>query len=166
MLCCGSHGQPGVRDTSSLYSQVWRHQLWGHQTRTGTVFEKSTRVSVEVWRRQWQPTPVFLPGEPHGQRNLADCGPQGHKESHTTEVTLQAHTSIYLYFKKFWPHPIACGTLVPWPGIESITSGVESPNHWTTREFPFWLNFLFVNIQFCGLSFTFLMVPFEKIVCW
>ena len=118
------------------------------------------------WRRQWQPTPVFLPGEPHGQRNLADCGPQGHKESHMTEVTLQAHTSIYLYFKKFWPHPIACGTLVPWPGIESITSGVESPNHWTTRECPFWLNFLFVNIQFCGLSFTFLMVPVEKIVCW
>ena len=23
------------------------------------------------WRRAWQPTPVFLPGEPHGQRSLA-----------------------------------------------------------------------------------------------
>ena len=118
------------------------------------------------WRRQWQPTPVFLPGEPHGQRSLVDYSPWGLKKLDVTEVTLQAHTSIYLYFKKFWPHPIACGTLVPWPGIESITSGVEGPNHWTTREFPFWLNFLFVNIQFCGLSFTFLMVPFEKIVCW
>ena len=27
------------------------------------------------WRRTWQPTPVFLPGEPHGQRSLADYSP-------------------------------------------------------------------------------------------
>ena len=27
------------------------------------------------WGRQWQPTPVFLPGESHGQRSLADCSP-------------------------------------------------------------------------------------------
>ena len=34
-----------------------------------------------------QPTPVFLPGESHGQRSLAGYGPQGCKESDTTEVT-------------------------------------------------------------------------------
>ena len=27
------------------------------------------------WRREWQPTPVFLPGQPHGQRNLARYSP-------------------------------------------------------------------------------------------
>ena len=27
------------------------------------------------WRRKWQPTPVFLPGESHGQRRLADYSP-------------------------------------------------------------------------------------------
>ena len=32
------------------------------------------------WKRAWQPTPVFLPGESHGQRRLAGCGPQGRKE--------------------------------------------------------------------------------------
>ena len=37
------------------------------------------------WRREWQPTPVFLPGEFHGQRNLAGYSPWGHKESDTTE---------------------------------------------------------------------------------
>ena len=26
------------------------------------------------WRRAWQPTPVFLPGESQGQRSLAGCG--------------------------------------------------------------------------------------------
>ena len=29
------------------------------------------------WRRKWQPTPVFLPGKPHGQRNLAGFSPWG-----------------------------------------------------------------------------------------
>jgi len=27
------------------------------------------------WRRGWQPTPLFLPGESHGQRSLAGCSP-------------------------------------------------------------------------------------------
>ena len=31
------------------------------------------------WRRKWQPTPVFLPGESHGQRNLAGYSPWGRK---------------------------------------------------------------------------------------
>ena len=38
-----------------------------------------------LWRREWQPTPVFLPGESHGQRSLAGHSPQGQKESDTTE---------------------------------------------------------------------------------
>ena len=33
----------------------------------------------------WQPTPVFLPGESHGQRSLAGYSPWGHKELGTTE---------------------------------------------------------------------------------
>jgi len=34
-----------------------------------------------------KPTPVFLPGESHGQRNLVGYSPQDHKELDTTEVT-------------------------------------------------------------------------------
>ena len=37
------------------------------------------------WRRDWQPTPVFFPGESHGQRSLAGYSPLGCKESDTTE---------------------------------------------------------------------------------
>ena len=37
------------------------------------------------WRRIWQPTPVFLPEESHGQRSLAGYSPRGRKESDTTE---------------------------------------------------------------------------------
>ena len=36
------------------------------------------------WRRAWQPTPAFLPGESHGQSCLADYRPCGHKESDMT----------------------------------------------------------------------------------
>ena len=39
------------------------------------------------WRRAWQPTPVFLPGESHGQRSLVGYSPQGGKEPNSTEVT-------------------------------------------------------------------------------
>ena len=37
------------------------------------------------WRRQWQLTPVLLPGKSYGWRSLVGCSPWGHKESDTTE---------------------------------------------------------------------------------
>ena len=39
------------------------------------------------WRRRWQPTPVFLPGESQGQRGLLGCRLWGHTELDTTEAT-------------------------------------------------------------------------------
>ena len=44
------------------------------------------------WRRPWQPTQVFLPGESHGQRGLVGYSPVGHKESDTNEAT--EHTGV------------------------------------------------------------------------
>ena len=49
-------------------------------------------------RKKWQPPPVFLLGEPHGQRCLAGCSPWGCKESNMTEQLSTAqhmHTIIY-----------------------------------------------------------------------
>ena len=37
------------------------------------------------WSRKWQPTPVFLPGESHGQRSLVGYSPWDHKKPDTTE---------------------------------------------------------------------------------
>ena len=39
------------------------------------------------WRRKWQPTPVFLPGESQGWGSLVGCHLWGHTELDTTEVT-------------------------------------------------------------------------------
>ena len=45
------------------------------------------------WRRQWQPTPVLLPGKSHGRRSLVGCSPWGREESDTTE-RLPFHFSL------------------------------------------------------------------------
>ena len=38
-------------------------------------------VGTIPWRRKWQPAPVFLPRESHGQRSLVGYSPGGHRES-------------------------------------------------------------------------------------
>ena len=44
-------------------------------------------------RRQWQPTPVLLPGKSHGQRSLVGCSPWGRKESDMTERLSSSSTA-------------------------------------------------------------------------
>ena len=44
------------------------------------------------WRRKWQSTPVFFPGEFHEQRSLECSRPGGHKELDTTEQLLLTQT--------------------------------------------------------------------------
>ena len=46
------------------------------------------------WRRKWQPTPVFLSGESHGQRSLVGYSPQGHKRTgHASAIKQKQGTS-------------------------------------------------------------------------
>ena len=47
------------------------------------------------WRRERLPTPVFLPGEFHGQRRLMGYSPWGRKESDMTEQLTHTHTEDY-----------------------------------------------------------------------
>ena len=44
-------------------------------------------LELVPWRRKWQPTPVFLPGESQGQRSLVGCRLRGRTDSDTTEAT-------------------------------------------------------------------------------
>ena len=46
-----------------------------------------------LWRGQWQPTPILLPGKSHGQRSLVGCSPWGRCKSDTTEQ-LHFHFSL------------------------------------------------------------------------
>ena len=49
----------------------------------GFLFEVPKRFP---WRRQWQPTPVLLPGKSHGWRSLVGCSPWGREESDTERL--------------------------------------------------------------------------------
>ena len=79
------------------------------------------------WRRAWQPTPVSLPGESHGQRSLAGYSPRGRKELDPTEWP-----TLSLRF-------FSCRILVSWPGTELQPPTLEawSLNYWTTRDVPY-----------------------------
>ena len=55
----------------------------------------------EVWRRQWHPTPVLLPGKSHGRRSLVGCSPWGRKESDTIE---QLHFHFHALEKEMATH--------------------------------------------------------------
>ena len=61
----------------------------------GVCYTQKKRISERwkiPWRRAWQPPPVFLPRECHGQRSLEGYSLLGHKESDATEAN--QHTCI------------------------------------------------------------------------
>ena len=63
-----------------------------------------------------------------------------------------SHSLPYFHVSSsfFWPHQMACGILVPQPGIEPVPLAVKarSPNHWTTREFPPLFKYLKMSFSF------------------
>ena len=72
----------------------WMEEAGGLQSlgslRVG--YDSATSLSLFTfmrWRRQWQPTPVFLPGESQGWGSLVGCPLWGRTESDTTEATQQ-----------------------------------------------------------------------------
>ena len=56
---------------------------------------------------------------------------------------------LFFFLQGFWPHRMACRILVPQPGIEPMPPAVEvrSPNHRTTREFPYVIMLNILEIQ-------------------
>ena len=66
------------------------------------------------WRRKWQPTPVFLPGESQGWGSLVGCSLWGRTESDTTEATQQQQQTFFDMEKSWWGvnlHPSARGEI-------------------------------------------------------
>ena len=59
----------------------------------GKKILRCVTAQSEIIRRQWQPTPVLLPGQSHGWRSLVGCSPWGHWELDTTE-RLHFHFSL------------------------------------------------------------------------
>ena len=62
-----------------------RHRRWGFNHWVGKI----------PYRQKWQPTPVFLPGKSHGQRNPVGCSPWDRRE--WTWLTEDTHIYIYVF---------------------------------------------------------------------
>ena len=84
--------------------QNWecRDTIWASSLLTGilpghfspvllSLLQSLRVVSHILWRRVWQRTPVFLPGKPHGQRNLVGDSPWGCKELVMTQWLILSH---------------------------------------------------------------------------
>ena len=70
----------------------WMEEPGGLQSMGSLGMDTTEQLSLSLftfmhWRRKWQPTPVFLPGESQGRGSLVGCRLRGHTESDTTEVT-------------------------------------------------------------------------------
>ena len=59
-------------------------------------------VGKIAWRREWQPTPVFLPGESHGQKSLEGYSPGGCTELNMTEWLTLSHSMTRCILKKYF----------------------------------------------------------------
>ena len=85
-------------DTNSKSSKVLkvRASLAQMVTKLPTMWETQVHPWVKKipWRRGWQPTPIFLPGEFHGQRSLVGYSAWGCKESDMTERLTHTLVSI------------------------------------------------------------------------
>ena len=79
------------RDWASLVAQL---RIWLQCGRPGF----NPWIGKIPWRREWQSTPVFLPGEFHGQRSLADYSPWGHEESDMTKRLTHTLQRLQKYF--------------------------------------------------------------------
>ena len=72
----------------------WSLAFWAQMVKNlPTVLETWSEpwVGKIPWRREWQPTPVFLPGKFHGQRSLVAYSLWGRKELDTTERLTLCH---------------------------------------------------------------------------
>ena len=81
---------------SEFYKNVFKSsgfQGGREEKREGSENELLELILRVNWRRKWQPSPVFLPGEFHGQRSLVGYNPWGHKESDTIERITHTHKS-------------------------------------------------------------------------
>ena len=78
------------------------------------------------WRRKWQPTPVFLPGESQGRWSLVGCHLWGHTESNMTKATQQQQHQPFKSEKAIAPHSSILAWRIPRTGEPGVLPSMGS----------------------------------------
>ena len=73
----------------AIKSENFRETIQRQFHKTHSTQNNKTCLTFMHWRRKWQPTPVFLPGESQGRRSLVGCRQWGRTELDTTDATQQ-----------------------------------------------------------------------------
>ena len=91
-VCCIAEKAGATHSSALAWKIPWMEEPGGLQSMWSVRVGHDWAISLSLftfmhWRRKWQPTPVFLPGEFQGQRSLVGCRLWGRTESDTTEAT-------------------------------------------------------------------------------
>ena len=95
-LCLAAH-------SSTLAWKIpWTEEPGGLQSRGSLRVGHDWTTSLSLftfmhWRRKWQPSPVFLPGESQGQWSLVGSHLWSHTESDTTDATEQQQQQLVIF---------------------------------------------------------------------
>ena len=132
---------------------AWRAAVHG-------VAKSWTRLSNFTfmhWRRKWQPTTVFLPGESQGRGSLVGCHLWGRTESDTTEATLQQQqqqqqqgyfSKAYIYFPViFFLRNVCLKWVILWllVSMQNHHKWFQNTNKYNTNFFiPIWVFLWFI----------------------
>ena len=72
---------------------------------------------LALWRRQWHPTPILLPGKSHGRRSLVGCSPWGHWGSDNWATSLSLFTfHLHALEKEMATHSSVLAQRIPGTG--------------------------------------------------
>ena len=84
--------RPSIMSVNYMYVYIYMHV---HIYVCVYIYIFYICIYIYPWRRAWQPTPIFLPGEGHGQTSLRGYHPWGHKQSDMTDATWHMHTHTH-----------------------------------------------------------------------
>ena len=111
----GLLGFPGGTSVKDPTCQCRRYKRCGFDPQVGKI----------PWQRAWQPTPIFLPGEFHGQRSLVGYSPWGHKEPDLSNLAcMQGPFQLYQFIVSYLGS-LFLGPLLTPPALRCFPASVS-----------------------------------------
>ena len=132
-----------VKVLHSICQQLWKAQQWPQDWKRSVFIPIPKKSNAKecsnytklhsshtlVQRRQWQPTPVLLPGKSHGWRSLLGCSPWGHEESRHLVSNLTFIFHFYALEKEMATHSSVLAWRIPGTaepgGLPSVVSSLS-----------------------------------------